>query len=256
MVKGKALLFGLNYAHEPTATLNGCVNDVTNMASYLRTELGIPCECVTDDVDRVGTSAQGIVRKLYELAIASHTEALEFVWIHYSGHGSYVRDTSGDEKDRQDEALVPSDFKTAGLILDDVLQSLFRHFNPKTRVVCVFDCCHSGTIGDVKYCWETPSKVTIENIACRVKAKVMTISGCTDQQTSADAYNVLGDNKFVGALTSCFLMALKENPATKQNVFALIDLVRQKLIARRFSQYPKLCTTYNIVNDRTFIPCL
>lgn len=251
-MKGKALLFGLNYSHEPSAALNGCINDVTAMSLYLQSELGIPCECVTDDVDREGTSAQGIIRKLYELAVQSYSENLDFVWIHYSGHGSYVRDTSGDETDGRDECLVPSDFKTAGLVSDDTIQSLFRHFNPNTRVVCIFDCCHSGTIGDVKYCWESIKRVTVENIGCQVKAKVITLSGCTDAQTSADAFNVLGDNKYSGAMTSCLLMALREDPSIKSNVFSLLALLRKKLAERRFTQLPKLCTSYNLTRDLVF----
>lgn len=252
MVKGKALLFGLNYAHIPSSTLNGCHNDVRNMSTYLEQTLKLPCQVYTDDVHRTETSAQGIVSKLYELAVQSFKENLEFVYIHYSGHGSYIRDRSGDELDGQDEALVPSDYQTAGLISDDVLQSVFQHFNPATRVVCVFDCCHSGTIGDVKYSWESPQIVRVENINCKVPAKLITLSGCLDTQTSADAYNVMGDSKYVGALTSCLLMVLKEKPNI--DVFEMLASVRSKLLLRQFTQVPKLCSSFNLTKDTAFLP--
>lgn len=248
--KSRALLFGLNYAHAPDATLNGCINDVKNMAAFLGTQIpDIKCEVITDDVDRLNTSAQGLIRKLYELATRSFSEDLDFVWIHYSGHGSYIRDRSGDERDGQDECLVPSDFKTAGLISDDILQSLLRNFNPKTRVVCVFDCCHSGTIADVKYSWDSKNIMTTENSKCVVKSKVITLSGCTDQQTSADAYNVMNDAKFTGALTSCMLMSLQKTPELRYDVFKLADTVRALLKERNFSQYPKLCSSYDLSLD-------
>lgn len=254
-LKSRALLFGLNYAYDPNASLQGCINDVVNMGAYLREQYpGIDCRLVTDDVDRAGTSAQGMISKLYELAVASHSNSLDFVYIHYSGHGSYVRDRSGDERDRQDECLVPSDYATAGMVSDDILQSLFRSFNPKTRVVCVFDCCHSGTIGDVKYSWESPTRVSVENISCAVRAKVMTLSGCLDMQTSADAFNVLKDNKYVGAMTACLLIALREQPRDKADVFAALGRVRMLLRQRGFSQVPRLCTSHNLARDKIFLP--
>lgn len=254
-MKSRALFFGLNYAHEPDAALNGCINDVHNMAEYLKSQYSdMLCEIYTDDVDRVSTSAQGIVSKLYELAIKSYSESLSFVYIHYSGHGSYVRDCNRDERDGKDECLVPSDFKTAGLVVDDILQSLFRNFNSATRVVFVCDSCHSGSMGDVKYCWESPNIVTVENILCAVKAKLITLSGCMDMQTSADAFNISGDNKYTGALTSCLLMTLRETPTIKSDVFAILKIVRNKLAERRFAQIPKLCSSYNLTKDLSFFP--
>jgi len=247
----RALLIGLNYVDTPESKLNGCINDVNNMANYLGKMFPcMVCDIVTDETNKTDTTAQGIVKKLYELAVKSHSEDLEFVWIHYSGHGSYVKDTSGDELDGQDECIVPSDYKTAGLVSDDILQSLFAHFNPKTRVLCVFDCCHSGTLGDVKYCWDNPEKPTIENIKCRVKAKVITLSGCMDKQTSADAYNVMNDSNFTGALTSCLILSLKEVPVLRDDAFNLVRSIRQKLKDKGFDQYPKLCSSHNLAFDK------
>lgn len=253
-MKSKAVLFGLNYQYSDEGKLNGCINDVHNMANYLETELGIPCESYTDDVDRFNTSSVGILRKLYELAVDTYKNDLDFVWIHYSGHGTYIVDRSGDERDGKDEALVPSDYETAGFLQDDHIQHVFRLFNPKTQVVCVFDCCHSGTIGDVKYSWEGVRRVRIENILCAVSAKVITLSGCLDAQVSMDAHNVMGDKKYSGAMTSCVLMSLRENPALRKDVFALTESVRRKLKERGFEQIPLLCSSHNLAKHRAFVP--
>lgn len=252
--KGKAVLFGINYLATPSAALQGCINDVKNMAVYLQTTYKMPVVAYTDDITPADTSAQGILRRLYELALQSYSENLDYVWIHYSGHGSYMRDTSRDERDGKDECLVPSDFMTAGLVKDDVINSLFRHFNPKTRIIAIFDCCHSGTICDVKYSWEGPKVVKIENISCTVPCKVISISGCLDTQTSADAYDVMKDGKWAGAMTACLLAVLVENPAIRKDVFALVAALRTKLKDRKFSQVPLLCTTHNLSRDRTFLP--
>lgn len=256
-MKGRAFLFGLNYKSDPNCTLNGCINDVVNMASYLESEAKIPCEIYTDEANPNETSAQGMLNKLQDIAMQSHRDELDFVWIHYSGHGSYVRDGNTDEKDGKDECLVPHDFKTAGMIPDDYIVKIFATFRPKTRVVCVFDCCHSATIGDVKYSWEGPWKVVVENIMCSVPARIITLSGCLDDQTSADAYNVLQNSQFIGAMTACLLLTLRENKqGTWSNVFTLLTEVRKKLIENGFSQKPKLCSSYNLARDRVFIPAV
>jgi hypothetical protein len=92
-----------------------------------------------------------------------------------------------------------------------------------------------------------------ENINCKVKAKIITLSGCMDNQTAADAYNILNDNKYSGALTACLLLVIKENPTILNNVFLLQNAVRRKLKELKFPQLPKLCSTYDLRKDRTFI---
>jgi hypothetical protein len=252
-MKARALLFGLNYAGT-NAALNGCINDVLNMAKYMG-NMGIPCKVCRDDNDLMGDcKAMGILRNLYELALQSHSESLDFVYIHYSGHGSYVVDRNDDETDGKDECLVPTDYTTVGLISDDLLNSMMKYINPITRVVFVNDCCHSGTIVDVKYSWETETKCSIENILCSVPAKVITLSGCLDSQTSADAFNVDGTNTFTGALTSCMLHVLKNVPLAKSDVFTLLSALRGELKKRGFSQVPKLCSTHNLARDKKFLP--
>lgn len=252
-MKGRALLFGLNYTGTD-AELNGCINDVKNIANYLTHKFNIPCTTFTDDVDKTNTSGQGMVRQLYEMALRSYSESLDFVWIHYSGHGSQTLDTSNDEQDGRDECLVPNDYDKAGLLSDDYIHNLLTLFNPKTRVVCMFDSCHSGTVSDLKFSWEGRARMTYENPRSIVKCKAISISGCLDPQTSADAYNVSGDRKFTGAMTSCLLMVLNEDPTTIKNVFTLVDKLRAKLASMQFTQIPKLCSSFNLGVDPVLIP--
>jgi hypothetical protein len=51
--------------------------------------------------------------------IISESKAGDAVFLHYSGHGTKIKDLDGDEDDGFDEALVPVDYKQAGLIIDD-----------------------------------------------------------------------------------------------------------------------------------------
>lgn len=253
-MKSKGVLFGLNYAHCKRNHLNGCINDVQNIADFLQHNMCMPVEIFCDNVDLNNTSKHGMMRKLYQLAVESYKDNLDFVYIHYSGHGSFIKDLTGDELDGNDECLVPSDYEKNGLLLDDDLGLLFSLFNPNTRVVCVFDCCHSGTIGDIKYSWKDENTFYIENIKCDIKSKVITLSGCLDNQTSADAYNVSGNNKYEGALTSCLLLLLQANSALKTDVFELLVELQNKLKEEGFDQVPRLCSSYNLTKDKVFIP--
>ena len=83
-MKGRALLFGLNYAGTANE-LHGCVQDVVNIGDYIAKTLKIPAVVC---VEPANTTAMSIVQGIYQLALQSHAEALDFAWIHYSGHGS------------------------------------------------------------------------------------------------------------------------------------------------------------------------
>lgn len=245
-----AILFGLNYTATPSARLRGCINDVRNMEHLLKSS---PYEFndvrVFTDEDAVKrTTACGILQEMNNLASRSWQDALEVAWIHFSGHGCSVRDLTGDEKDGLDECIVPSDFQTSGVVADDYIKSVLRNFNPKTKVICIFDCCHSGTIGDLKYRYLSNRTPVVEHVGEACKAPILLISGCRDDQTSADAYNVQNAHKFSGAMTSCLIASLQTlgNQPSQINIHTLVDTLRDTLRAKRFSQVPQLCTSYEL----------
>ena len=122
MVK-KALLVGINYYSVPGATLNGCINDITNMKNTLITNYGYTENDIVmlrdDSPQYRQPTAQNIVGWLNALiAISSQCEE---VWFHYSGHGSSIRDTNGDERTGLDSVIVPLDFQSVGVIVDVTL---------------------------------------------------------------------------------------------------------------------------------------
>lgn len=250
-MKGRALLFGLNYPSSPSA-LRGCVNDVMDMAAFLSAKLKINATVLTD-VDpktKMHTTALGIMRNLSLLAMQTYSENLDFVWIHYSGHGSSIIDRTSDEGDGFDECLVPTDYLRSGVLTDDVINKLLCNINPKTRVVFVCDACHSGTMCDVKFSWESALKYKVENAACAARAKILSLSGCLDNQTSADAVGISGTGRFSGALTTCLLKVLSENVLASKDAFLLLKLVTEKLKLYGFEQRPELCSTYNLITDK------
>ena len=249
-MKARGVLFGLNYTGTDCA-LNGCINDVAAMRQFLEKECAIPCEVYTDDVSPDDTTYTGIVARLYELAVATYRDSLDMVWIHYSGHGSFVVDTSGDEADGRDEGIVPTDYQRVGIIIDDVINRILMSFNPRTRVVTVFDSCHSGTVCDMKYIWESPTKARLDNVACAIRAPMISISGCLDVQVSMDAYDPKR-RAFQGALTTCLLATL-EDKAIRANIFKVHDRLRAVLKERGFEQQSMLSSTYSLFKDPKFL---
>ena len=68
----------------------------------------------------------------------------------YSGHGLRQPDFNKDEDDGFDETICPVDFRKAGLILDNDLNSLIvRPLKHGVTLHAIVDACHSGTILDL-----------------------------------------------------------------------------------------------------------
>lgn len=252
-MKGKALLIGLNYAHCADGKLNGCINDVNNVREFLQKKLDFSVKLVNDQENLFDTSYLGIMTHIYQLALDSHKEDLDYAWIHYSGHGSWKWDRNGDELDRRDECLVPCDYDKGGMLLDDDLNRILKYFNKRTKLICIFDCCHSGTILDAKYSWPSINRRIVENYKDKIKCNMICISGCLDKQYSADAWNVAGNKEYSGAMSSYLLMCLEEDESCIQDVFRLVSNLRDKLSSNGFKQYPKLTSTYNLSEDITLV---
>ena len=132
----RALCVGVD-AYPAPNTLTGCVNDTTVWSKSL-VKLGFEVNTLTD---KRATHAE-IVKALQDLVAKSqHGDVLVF---HYSGHGTQVRDTDGDEEDGTDEALVPVDFQDGAFLIDDDLRDIFNNLAPGVNLTCFIDCCPLG----------------------------------------------------------------------------------------------------------------
>ncbi len=140
----RALLVGVNdYATTEFSDLNGAVNDVVAMKALLVSRFGFDPANVPMLTDRQATR-DAILSALRRLVAASGPK--DTLYVHFSGHGSQVKDLDGDEPDGEDETLVPADGRTPGIpdITDDELGALLASVEAEFCVV-VFDSCHSGT---------------------------------------------------------------------------------------------------------------
>lgn len=242
----RALLIGNNYPGS-SCPLSGCVNDVRDVRDFLTKVRG----WAPADVElKTEATRQEIVHGLYDLAIASWTQGLDTVYIHYSGHGTQVTDANGDEGDGLDEALCPVDYETAGVVTDDFLNRVIgSSFNPRTTVRAVFDACHSGSCLDLPYtCEGGGAKMQVDPRALRVAGDVQLLSGCRDAQTSADAAY---GGRPAGALTNSLLRVLRANP--RATSLQVVDGVHAMLAAEDASQFPLLTGSREPAAD-AFIP--
>lgn len=235
MVK-KALLIGINYIGQE-GELRGCINDVENTSRVLVNQMGYRSEDIVflrDDVEdpRRRPTGMNIFREL--ISLANQSRNCEEVWIHYSGHGSYMRDYNGDEKDGRDEVIVPVDSQN-GLLRDDELNYLINRM--KCRCYVVMDCCHSGTILDLPYSIDynremDEYKIKKEGSPLKNKA-IYLLSGCQDSQTSADVMSSTG--VAFGAMTNSLLNSLQKT-GYKMDILELLKLTKIDLKEKEMSQ--------------------
>jgi len=148
----RAVLIGINYTGQD-GQLSGCHNDVKNMNKYLTEVQGFRPHNITilmDDGMHENPTYKNIWRAYKDLV--KKARGGDSLFIHYSGHGGRVRDTSGDEDDGYDETLIPVDFMQAGQIVDDDLfDKLIKPLPANCQMTSLMDCCHSGTVLDLPY---------------------------------------------------------------------------------------------------------
>lgn len=244
-----ALLIGINYKGIENSELIGCIDDVLRMKDMLINELGYQEKNIIllrDDTDNreLYPTKNNILKKLEEFVTNKTTE--DDLWFHYSGHGSIRRDRSNDEKENIDSVVIPNDFQTNGVILDDDIYTIIQ--NVKGKLFLLFDCCHSGSICDLP--WSTQYiddklKKTNINTNQPVNQNIYAISGSTDIQISMEKYNEILQ-KEVGALTNAFLMLLHTRRYTINIEDLFIEICRY-LSYSKLEQTPILsCSTENI----------
>jgi hypothetical protein len=259
--KRAALLVGLNYTDTPRLRLNGCWNDAIGIGSLLTSSYGFDTEDVDVvlDLKREGvaaaaqsrTSRTALTTSLAALARRSWADDGPGVVVFtFSGHGSQQKDVNGDEADGLDEGICPSDCMRSGLIVDDEINLILRRFSPKTRVYTVFDCCHSGSIVDLPYQYPTaPDKGPVGGVVpLESSPTIVSLSGCRDSQTSADAYN-RSTNQFGGALTMALLAVLQQPGGSSLGLFALHARIVAILAGQRHTQYPLISSSHPISDD-------
>jgi hypothetical protein len=233
----RALLIGINKYRMPGADLRGCVNDVNNLQKTLTQYYGFARKDITvlTDFEATKKAMQAAIQKLFARAKKG-----DVLLLHYSGHGSNVPDNDGDEADKREEILCPTDLDWKDPFRDDWLRKTFDKLKPGVALTVIMDCCHSGTNTRAVLPPDEPVKqrylpspwdlVAAESgrklrgtvntglrSSSRAKRRTsdvvhadiceLLITGCRDTQTSADAF-IKGS--YNGALTYYLIESIRE----------------------------------------------
>jgi hypothetical protein len=247
----RALLVGIN--RYPDLPLDGCVNDVSDMAEFLVEKCAFSPKSIRMLIDGRATKKNIRARLAWLVKGAKKGDRLVF---HYSGHGTQVptRDKKG-EIDGYDEVIVPIDFDwdDEDMLRDDELGAFFAKLPVDVQAVWIADCCHSGTMyrampgsraqarrarflpQPVDIRWRMRSLVPGQKARRYVRPNVSLIAGCRDDQTSADA---VFDGRPNGALTFHLLRLLRSKPAS--SLKTLIADLRGEMKIDGFEQTPQL----------------
>jgi metacaspase-1 len=248
----KAVLIGIDYINTPER-LYGCQNDVNNMRKILIDKYRFnPTNIYALTDSGFKPTRANIINSINWLV--SNLRNGDTLFFHYSGHGSSIADTSNDETDGRDEVIIPADFRQNGIITDDWLhQNMARRIPAGVRLFCFFDCCHSGTLCDLRYNFQykreskvpiTPSinnyiqsnwlsnyNMSLEGSADTPGAVYM-LSACQDNQY---AQETVINNQPQGAFTQTIIEVLN---ASRINI-QLIELLKElncRLVIKGFGR--------------------
>jgi metacaspase-1 len=184
--------------------LAACVTDAKDMFALAKKQ-GFESTRPLLDEDATAKSVTTALRAAAKTLVSG-----DLLLLTYAGHGGQVTDTNGDEAgDTLDETWVLFDRQ----LVDDELYALWGAFKPGVRIVVLSDSCHSGTVsraapppfiegGARRRAMPRSVSVEVERAhralyrkvqdehpgseIAKVRASVLLISGCMDNQFSMD----------------------------------------------------------------------
>lgn len=236
----KALIVGINYVRTEHA-LRGCAEDALSVEKLLLRNGFSDITMISDDIQNAHfyPSRDNILMQLRRLITESKPG--DILFLHYSGHGTYTRDKNYEETDGKDEAICPASGEN---IIDDDLKEIIDLLPEGVNFNALMDCCHSGSILDLEENLERQNRSTPDS---KQHGYAVMISGCQDNQTSADAYI---NNKFQGAMTAAFMNWIGKNSldqyfdivfsGIKSQMRELRDTINTWLKSKNYPQKPNV----------------
>lgn len=245
MIKKKALCIGFSYSGTDYP-LRGTVNDANNMSILFKT-MGYDTTTYTDEKNQMNSRLVNLVDRLTNFIqnLKNYSEAI----ITFSTHGSLIPDTDNDEMvlingKRYDEGIVcrgPNKSQFEILVDDDFTRLLINQLNKKIgiKLFLIIDCCHSGTVVDLKYRYSNGTYDIIGSKMIDPKNKIMMLSACLDHQYS---YETLINGRIQGVLSYVVINALNQLKKKPISITNLYNMIRDNLYFKssQYPQYPSL----------------
>mmetsp|Transcript_26800 Transcript_26800/g.37790 ORF Transcript_26800/g.37790 Transcript_26800/m.37790 type:complete len:589 (-) Transcript_26800:208-1974(-) len=158
--KKRSLLVGCNYVNIEGAELKASHDDIRSMKDYIVNVHGFPeskdsMTVLLDDDDHKHPTHMNITEALKSLS--EQSQPGDAVFVQFSGHGGRILDSCDEsEAESYDEVIVPSDFKTCGMIRDTLIfKTLLAPMRSGVTVTILIDCCDTGMMMDLPYSWTT-----------------------------------------------------------------------------------------------------
>lgn len=239
-----AILAAINNYAGSSNDLQGCLNDQKRVASKL-----------PDFEKRLLKDSQVTIEN-FEAAIlkaAAETEPSDNVVIHYSGHGTYIPASFENEIDGKEECL----YLYNGILTGDRFGELLDNFKLGVKVRVFLDSCFSESAtralnlapnphrGKFRVYKKFKTVKKIPHIKLLKPVNWVVYSGCSEHQTSADAFL---DGTFNGAFSYYLWECLDRNFTDKQWFAEL----RKSLPSSEYEQVPTLEGPEDIINQQLF----
>ena len=262
---------GIGINNYPNSPLNGCIPDIMLAYKVAKENFKFNEFKLLSDMQATGRN----IRKNLEQAFKGLKNG-DFLYIHYSGHGSYYpcsNLTATSETDYYDEVWVPIDFDINGPVIDNELNNLIKSVPEDVNILIISDSCFSGTMtranpgqkwknrfmpppldvildsGELsldEYLAPNISKKASDNRRLKsfivdtssLQNKAILISGCGEKQTSADVY-IPEIKRYHGALTYN-LFSLLAQYSWRLTYEDLIILINSVLDKAEYEQNPQL----------------
>ena len=259
----KALCIGINDYPGTQNDLSGCVNDANDWAAELARRGFVVTKMLDSQATHAGMTAG--INSLIHGAVKTDT-----LVITYSGHGTWVPDSSGDEPDGRDEALCPHDIGSVGPLLDDQIRQMFAARAAGVRILLISDSCHSGSVskGDDSdldagaararflplEAWMPSGELPLASArpltlisGLRRSGGDLLLAGCQDTEYSWDTSFQGRPN---GAFTYYALKTLRDKKPT--TYAAWLKAIRAYLPSNRLPQSPQILGTASAQRFRVF----
>lgn len=161
----RAVFIGINYIGQKNE-LKGCINDVINIKNFFRSHYQIDDIMILTDDKRAEPETNYVPTRKNILSafrwLIKGAKSGDSLLLHYSGHGSKVKNLDGTEASGYDQTLVPVDHQKSGQIIDDdVHDVLCRKLKKGVRLTAIFDCCHSESIMDLPFTYNINGNLEI-----------------------------------------------------------------------------------------------
>ena len=139
-----SLVIGVSKHKNPTNNLNYAHKDAVDFQDALIKYGRFEKDNVKLLINQNATREN--IRKSMEGWLKGKIKKNDLVIIFFSGHGTQIPDTDGDEDDGLDECLIPYDYDNAdfsSVITDDIFAYWIRNLESE-KVMIIFDNCYSG----------------------------------------------------------------------------------------------------------------